>query len=60
MNADRLINMFARKFLRKTMNKSIDKLGGDSPEEKKRVRQTKQMASQMRKTQRLLRRMGRF
>ncbi|WP_196222828.1 hypothetical protein [Pseudooceanicola algae] len=52
--------MVARLFLRKGVNYGLDRFGGDSPQDRKRLAQTKKMSRQMRQTQRLLRRMGRF
>ena len=60
MKIDRLIQRFARRFLFRAMSKGMDRYGGQTPEDRERLKKGKSMARQMRQTQRILRRMGKF
>ncbi|WP_457646168.1 hypothetical protein [Profundibacter sp.] len=67
MNANRIINMLLRMFMRKAVNKGIDMAArrGKSPaemtvEERAQAQKAKQTAGKAQKLARLARRMGRF
>jgi len=67
MNANRIINMLLRMFMRKAVNKGIDMAArrGKSPaemtpEEREQAQKVKQTTGKARKLARLARRFGRF
>ena len=67
MNANQIINMVMRMFLRKVVNKGIDMAANRgksveemTPAEREQAQKAKQTANKAKKMARLARRMGRF